>query len=83
MNEPRKLQEVEPRVETGPVQFGDDWPGIFIRGDDCIGFAQVIQDALTKPPNTKTVYDLTKLQALFDSAIISGGNQIIIIMEDQ
>lgn len=21
------------RVETGPVQFGDDWPGLFIRGD--------------------------------------------------
>ena len=22
------------RVETGPVQFGDDWPGVFIRGDE-------------------------------------------------
>lgn len=22
------------RVETGPVQFGDDWPGVFIRGDN-------------------------------------------------
>ena len=21
------------RMETGPVQFGDDWPGVFIRGD--------------------------------------------------
>lgn len=24
----------EHRVETGAVQFGDDWPGLFIRGDD-------------------------------------------------
>lgn len=23
------------RVETGAVQFGDDWSGLFIRGDDC------------------------------------------------
>ena len=23
-----------PRVETGAVQFGNDWPGLFIRGDD-------------------------------------------------
>lgn len=23
-----------PRVETGAVQFGDDWPGLFIRGDN-------------------------------------------------
>lgn len=22
------------RVDTGPVQFGDDWPGVFIRGDE-------------------------------------------------
>jgi hypothetical protein len=22
------------RVETGAVQFGDDWPGLFIRGDN-------------------------------------------------
>lgn len=22
------------RIETGVVQFGDDWPGIFIRGDN-------------------------------------------------
>lgn len=22
------------RVETGALQFGDDWPGVFIRGDN-------------------------------------------------
>ncbi len=27
------------RPETGPMQFGDDWPGIFIRGDNAAGFA--------------------------------------------
>lgn len=25
-----------PRVESGAVQFGDDWPGLFLRGDHCI-----------------------------------------------
>jgi hypothetical protein len=25
-----------PRVETGPVQFDDDWRGVFIRGDDAL-----------------------------------------------
>ena len=24
------------RVETGAVQFGDDWPGLFIRGDEAV-----------------------------------------------
>ena len=28
--------DLEERVETGAVQFGNDWPGLFIRGDDCL-----------------------------------------------
>lgn len=30
------------RVETGIVQFGDDWPGTFIRGDTAAGYAAAI-----------------------------------------
>lgn len=29
----RQLPAQNPRVETGPVRFGDDWAGVFIRGD--------------------------------------------------
>ncbi len=38
--------ERENRVETGVVQFNDDWPGVFIRGDDCRGFAMAIKSVL-------------------------------------
>lgn len=31
------------RVETGPLQFGDDWPGYFIRGDEAIALASSIE----------------------------------------
>lgn len=31
------------RVETGAVQFGDDWPGLFIRGDDAIMLAAAMR----------------------------------------
>ena len=34
-----KLPAQPERVETGPIQFGDDWPGIFIRGDNALFFA--------------------------------------------
>lgn len=30
----RVLPEQSERVETGPLRFGTDWPGLFIRGDD-------------------------------------------------
>lgn len=28
------------RMECGPVQFGDDWPGYFLRGDRAFGLLQ-------------------------------------------
>ena len=35
------------RPETGPMQFGNDWPGIFIRGDNALlGYALPLEQAL-------------------------------------
>ncbi len=34
------------RLETGPVQCGDDWPGVFIRGDRALHFAAALHGAL-------------------------------------
>lgn len=33
MSNIRKLPAVIDRVESGTVQFGNDWPGVFLRGD--------------------------------------------------
>jgi cell division septum initiation protein DivIVA len=43
----RELPDADPRVETGTVQFHNDWPGLFIRGDDCFRFAQYLQWAIS------------------------------------
>jgi hypothetical protein len=40
---PRKIQSQDRRVETGVVQFGDDWPGVFIRGDCAFGYAMYLR----------------------------------------
>ena len=39
----RCLPKQEERVETGAVQFGDDWSGIFIRGDECAHYSKVLE----------------------------------------
>lgn len=42
MNTIPKVKEIQytgERVESGPVQFGDDWPGIFLRGDHALYIA--------------------------------------------
>lgn len=41
------------RIETGALQINDDWPGLFIRGDDCI-MLRTILDAGTNDPDMRT-----------------------------
>jgi hypothetical protein len=51
-----KLPGVQDRVETGPIQFGDDWPGMFIRGDNALIIAGML-DYIAK--------DLVRSQKIF------------------
>jgi hypothetical protein len=41
----------QPRVESGAVQFGDDWPGLFLRGDDALNTAMQIETVLNQLPH--------------------------------
>lgn len=40
------------RVETGVVQFEDDWPGVFIRGDKAFYYASRLRSILAMFPPT-------------------------------
>lgn len=35
------------RLETGVVQEGDDWPGVFIRGDNAMAYAMSLDAFLS------------------------------------
>jgi hypothetical protein len=50
------MPENKHRVETGSIQFGDDWAGIFIRGDNAAFYANAI--------NTLMMYDKSDHMAL-------------------
>ena len=48
------------RVETGPVQFGnDDWPGMFIRGDEVFYISVLFDELLNRNPPRHLVDQLT------------------------
>ena len=36
------------RVETGVLEINDDWPGVFIRGDNAMHYAMSIKQVLSK-----------------------------------
>jgi hypothetical protein len=61
------------RVDTGPTQFGDDWPGVFIRGDDAFHFATCIGEflALYEFSREQTIH-IEALKALLETCIWRG-----------
>jgi hypothetical protein len=44
----RKFDEQEERVESGPIQFGNDWPGLFLRGDAALYYGFLLGMFLNK-----------------------------------
>ena len=59
MNKTDKVREIpfsesDERVETGPIRFGDDWPGLFLRGDTCIYLKTALDKVLGMPVRTIT-----------------------------
>ena len=65
--ETRILPAVDKRVETGPVKFGDDWTGLFIRGDSAFGLMMNLKSILKKDLNFLERDSLEGLIELLDS----------------
>lgn len=57
----RVLPAQDERVETGVTRFGDDWPGLFVRGDDCAAYALYLSNVLDGHGST---VDLAMLKVL-------------------
>jgi hypothetical protein len=54
----RKAEKMAARLGTGIVQPADDWPGIFIRGDDALAYASRLRfllAALEKRAETEEI----------------------------
>lgn len=61
------------RAETGPMAFGDDWPGIFIRGDNAAYYAMTLQQFLEDPAGMKDTLwhaQLDNLVSLLSGCIV-------------
>ena len=56
------------RVETGAVQFGDDWPGVFIRGDNAAYYSITIDGLLSGEIDPIALGALSGLNELLKSS---------------
>lgn len=61
MADTRILPAQGERVETGPTRFGEDWTGLFIRGDTCALYAFCLANVLN---GEATIPDQAMLQNL-------------------
>ena len=57
----KKIQKLatlpEGRPETGAMSFGEDWPGVFIRGDNAFAFAIYVKAASNRLKESDSVSD--------------------------
>jgi hypothetical protein len=58
---------VSNRPETGVMVFGDDWPGVFIRGDDAFMYAEHMRRVIRAVDGTVPKAVLDSLQELLRS----------------
>lgn len=54
------------RPETGPMQFGDDWRGFFIRGDSAMGYIMDLEHVLALDGDRLCSASKSKIQNLIN-----------------
>lgn len=67
------------RAECGPMQFGDDWPGVFIRGDSAAALSFAVRELRgheeSLPLSAKLA--ITQIGSYFDGGHIVGGGRAV------
>lgn len=71
------LRGLNLRVETGPLQFDRDWPGIFIRGDRAAHYVMALSAAAGRTDDPAIRATLQELQKLMGSALVEPGGAVI------
>lgn len=67
------------RPETGPIQFGEDWPGYFIRGDNAGYLAMVLKEVLDRTESEDNILENIPLRGLvqgLQSSNVSSGEPV-------
>lgn len=64
----RQFPAQEDRVETGAIQFGEDWPGFFLRGKHALFLAGNLKMLIEKfpvaPDDLRTIESLMQLEEI-------------------
>jgi hypothetical protein len=59
------------RAETGRMKFGDDWPGVFIRGDNAGAYGLALQQVLDQ----EELHPILRLQVQGLQRLLAGSDE--------
>lgn len=62
------IMHLDERIETGPVQFNDDWPGVFIRGDNAMFYGMALKSLLSMLKNDNDMERMLTISPLYGLA---------------
>lgn len=78
------LPKTSERIESGPLQFGDDWPGVFIRGDSAGWYAMNLKMVIERLErkdyediDVMMIHQLKQLKNELSGCIIGPAKEIV------
>jgi hypothetical protein len=71
------------RVESGVIKFGEDWPGLFLRGDDALAYAIYLKNFLDCPTDIMSQVQMRGLVELLSSVREHEGQSLIKVKVDE
>lgn len=72
MSEERRVTKIDyngSRVETGSLQIGDDWPGVFIRGDAAAYYSMMIESFLENREDALAEFQVRDLARILGGVV--------------
>lgn len=95
----RKFDAQVERVESGAIQFGDDWPGLFVRGDESFNIAMnintmeralaMLEDGAITPKEFRNLCGIPMMtltglkQTIIHNVVVGGAKRFPALLEDR
>lgn len=83
LNKIDAIMHIGDRIETGPVQFNDDWPGVFIRGDNAMFYGMALKSLLSMLKDDTNIDRMLTVSPLYGLAELLASCNVNTLRKDE
>ena len=77
------VMHIGDRIESGPVQFNDDWPGVFIRGDNAMFYGMALKGLLSMLKDDNNMDRMLTVSPLYGLAELLASCNVNTLRKDE